>query len=59
MIARLVGMEGEVRWDPSRPDGQPRRCLDTRRAEQMLGWRADTDLESGLRRTVEWYVARA
>ena len=57
LIARLVGFEGEIRWDPSKPDGQPRRCLDTTRAADLLGWRAQVGFEDGLRRTIEWYRA--
>lgn len=55
LIARLAGFEGEIVWDASRPDGQPRRCLDTSRAEQLFGFRAGTPFEEGLRRTVAWY----
>jgi GDP-L-fucose synthase len=55
LVAGLTGFEGEIRWDPSRPDGQPRRCLNTSRAEALLGWRARTGFEEGLRRTVQWY----
>ena len=58
MIARLTGFRGRVRWDASRPNGQPRRCLDVSRAEQLFGFRAATTLEDGLRRTVEWYRDR-
>lgn len=57
LIARLSGFEGELRWDPSKPDGQPRRSLDTTRAERAFGFTAAIDLEEGLRRTIEWYVA--
>jgi GDP-L-fucose synthase len=56
-IARLVGFEGELRWDPSKPDGQPRRRVDASRAEQLLGWRAQTPFDEGLRRTLDWYLA--
>lgn len=56
-IARVVGFTGSLVWDPSRPDGQPRRRVDASRAERILGWRAHTDFEDGLRRTVEWYLA--
>jgi GDP-L-fucose synthase len=56
MIAKLTGFEGEIRWDTSRPDGQPRRMLDTTRAEQWLGFRAEVGLEEGLRRTIDWWV---
>jgi GDP-L-fucose synthase len=55
LIARLMGYGGEIRWDASKPDGQPRRCLDTSRAEQLFGFRARTRFEDGLRRTIEWY----
>ena len=57
LIAKLSGFEGEIRWDPSKPDGQPRRCLDTSRAEKLLGWKAQVDFETGLRQTIEWYRA--
>ena len=56
-IARLVGFDGELRWDPSKPDGQPRRRVDASRAEQLLGWRARTSFEGGLRATIDWYLA--
>lgn len=56
LIARLMDFTGEIRWDPSRPDGQPRRALDGSRAEQAFGFRAKTDLETGLRRTIEWFL---
>ena len=56
-IARIVGFEGELVWDSSRPDGQPRRRVDASRAERELGWHAHTEFEDGLRRTVDWYLA--
>ena len=55
MIARLCGFEGEIRWDPSKPDGQPRRCVDPTLAASLLGWRAAVSLEDGLRQTIDWY----
>ena len=55
LIARLTGFEGEIVWDTSKPDGQPRRCLDTSKAEKLFGFRAKTPFEEGLRRTIEWY----
>ncbi len=55
LIARLTGFSGRIAWDPSKPDGQPRRRLDTRRAAELLGWRAATPLEEGLKRTIRWY----
>ncbi|HXH83598.1 MAG TPA: GDP-L-fucose synthase [Candidatus Tectomicrobia bacterium] len=57
MIADLTGFRGEIAWDPSKPDGQPRRMLDTSRAAERFGFRARTSFEDGLRRTVEWYRA--
>jgi GDP-L-fucose synthase len=54
IICRLTGFAGELRWDTSQPNGQPRRCLDTSRAEEMFGFRARTPFEEGLRRTVRW-----
>lgn len=55
LVAELVGFEGDVVWDTSKPDGQPRRGLDTSRAEQEFGFRAKTPFREGLARTVEWY----
>lgn len=55
LIARLVEFEGEIVWDTSKPDGQPRRALDTSKAWQLFGFRAQTPFEEGLRRTIEWY----
>lgn len=54
-ICRLTGFSGDVIWDTSQPNGQPRRCLDTTRAEALFGFRARTPFEEGLRRTIEWY----
>ena len=54
-VAEACGFKGEIRWDPSKPDGQPRRCVDASRARELLGWRAETDLLDGLRSTVRWY----
>jgi GDP-L-fucose synthase len=54
-IARLTGFAGEIRWDPSKPDGQPRRALDTSRAREKLGFTAETDFEEGLQQTIAWY----
>lgn len=55
LIADEVGFRGEIIWDSTKPDGQPRRCLDTSRAEELFGFRAQTDFAEGLRQTVEWY----
>lgn len=58
MIARLVGYEGAIRWDTSKPDGQPRRMLDTSRARERFGFAAEVDLEEGLRATIKWWEER-
>ncbi len=55
LIARLTGFEGAIRWDTSKPNGQPRRKLDTARAREHFGFTAKTDFEEGLRRTITWY----
>jgi GDP-L-fucose synthase len=55
LIAELVGFTGEIVWDPTKPDGQPRRWLDTSRAEREFGFRASTTLREGLERTIDWY----
>ena len=55
LIARLTGFEGEIRWDSTKPDGQPRRCLDTSRARDLLDWEARVGFEEGLRTTIDWY----
>jgi len=55
LIVRLTGFEGEIRWCSDRPDGQPKRQLDTSRALEKFGFRARTSLEEGLRKTMEWY----
>ena len=56
LIARFTGFTGRINWDESRPDGQPRRMLETSKALQF-GFRATTTLEAGLKRTIEWYRA--
>ena len=53
MIARLTGFEGEIVWDASKSDGQPRRCLDTSKVERLFGFKAKTSFEEGLRWTIE------
>lgn len=55
LIASLTGFEGEVQWDPTKPDGQPRRKLDVTRAEEYFGFTAEVALEEGLKRTIAWY----
>ena len=53
-IAEQMGYEGKIIYDTSKPDGQPRRCLDTSRAKERLGFEAKTDLKDGLKQTIEW-----
>jgi nucleoside-diphosphate-sugar epimerase len=57
LIARLAKFDGEIRWDASKPDGQPRRALETSRARESFGFTARTSFEDGLRRTIDRYVA--
>lgn len=56
-VADLVGFEGELRWDPTKPDGQPRRAVDGSRAKELLGWTPQVDFVEGLRATIDWYLA--
>jgi GDP-L-fucose synthase len=55
MISHLTGFEGKLVWDTTKPNGQPRRALDTSRASEYFGWRARTPFEEGLRQTIAWY----
>lgn len=55
LIAELTEFDGDVEWDTSKPDGQPRRQLDVSRAKERIGWEASTPFERGLRETIEWY----
>lgn len=57
LICELTGFRGEIRWDASKPDGQPRRCLDTTRAQASFGFRAETPFREGLTETIAWYEA--
>lgn len=54
-ICEHCGFEGRINWDATKPDGQPRRCLDTTRAREQFGFRAATTLDDGLRETITWY----
>ena len=56
LIVELRGFKGKVVWDTSRPDGQPRRCLDTSKAEKEFGFKAKTPFKEGLMETIEWYI---
>jgi len=53
----LVNFKGKIIWDINKPDGQPRRCLDTSKAEREFGFKAQTSLEKGLRKTINWYIS--
>ncbi len=55
LIAELTGFAGRILWDVTKPNGQPRRCLDTSRAAELFGFQAKSDFREGLRRTIEWY----
>jgi GDP-L-fucose synthase len=55
LIAEIVNFDGVIRWDTSKPDGQPRRCLDVSRAKEELGFEAKVDCREGLEKTIEWY----
>ncbi len=59
LIAEVVGFEGRISYDPTQPDGQPRRCLDTSRARELFGFRAHVPFREGLEETVRWYAAHA
>ncbi len=58
-IVDLMNYQGEIKWDTSKPDGQPRRCLDTSRAKKEFGFEAETDFKTGLKKTIEWYIETA
>jgi len=55
-IAQLLGFRGKIKWDTTKPDGQPRRMLDVSKAERLFGFKARTGLDEGLRRTIDWYL---
>jgi GDP-L-fucose synthase len=55
LVAQYTGFRGELVWDKTKPDGQPRRCVDVTRARELFGFTAETPFEEGLRNTVEWY----
>ncbi len=56
LISDLMGYEGNFRWDTSKRDGQPRRCLNVDKAKTLLDWEAKTELKEGLKKTIDWYV---
>jgi len=56
-IAAITGFQGHIIWDTSKPNGQPRRCLDTSRAREFFGFTAKTDFRDGLKKTIDWYLS--
>jgi len=56
-IKDIIGFKGNILWDKTKPDGQPRRCLDTKKAEKEFGFKAKTKFNEGLRKTIEWYIS--
>jgi GDP-L-fucose synthase len=59
LICDLMGFEGEIVWETDKPNGQPRRCLDTQRAKEKFGFTAQVSFEEGLKKTIEWYRQNA
>jgi len=55
-ICEIMDFKGTIRWDRTKPDGQPRRCLDVSRAKREFGFKAETSFDEGLKRTVNWYI---
>lgn len=56
LICKIVGYKGKLRWDKTRPDGQPRRCMDIRKAKKYFGFQATTNFERGVKKTIGWYL---
>ena len=57
LIVKLTGFKGRIEWDAAKPDGQPRRCLSTDKAQKLLNWKAAVGFEQGLKQTIDWYRA--
>ncbi|HON57108.1 MAG TPA: GDP-L-fucose synthase, partial [bacterium] len=55
LICNLIDFKGKIEWDTTKPDGQPRRCLDISRAIEYFGWKATTDFRDGLKKTIQWF----
>ena len=55
LITKFSGFTGKIVWDKTKPDGQPRRCLDTSKAYKEFGFKAKTNFEEGLKKTIKWY----
>jgi GDP-L-fucose synthase len=56
-MAKLLDYKGKIVWDPTKPNGQPRRLLDVSRAREKFGFQAEVELDEGLRRTIDWYLS--
>jgi GDP-L-fucose synthase len=56
-MAKLLDYKGKIVWDPTKPNGQPRRLLDVSRAREKFGFQAEVKLDEGLRRTIDWYLS--
>jgi GDP-L-fucose synthase len=59
LICELMEFKGEIIWETDKPNGQPRRCLDTERAKQKFGFTAEMDFRQGLKNTIDWYRQHA
>ena len=59
LICKIMNFKGKIKWDKTRPDGQPRRCLDTSQAEKEFGFKAKRDFKTGLKKTIDWYLKNA
>ena len=59
LICELMGFEGEIVWETDKPNGQPRRCLDTQRAQKAFGFTAKVEFRDGLKNTIDWYRQHA
>ena len=58
LICKLMGFNGEIIWDPTKPNGQPRRCVSNKRAEKEFGFKPNTKLEEGLKNTIDWFISQ-
>lgn len=59
LIKEIIGYSGKIVWDSTKPDGQPRRCIDTSKAEKEFGFKAKTDFKTGLNQTIKWYISNS
>lgn len=55
-IRQIIGFKGKILWDTTKPDGQPRRCLDTTKAEKEFGFKAKVRFDEGLKKAIDWYI---